>query len=70
MLDNDLEEIVKLEYPLIPGIQQKLRDTGALISAMSGSGPTVFGVFASREKAEKAAQHMKPYWCAVVETLV
>jgi 4-diphosphocytidyl-2C-methyl-D-erythritol kinase len=37
---------------------------------MSGSGPTVFGVFRNKEKAEKAATAMKPNWCRIVETLI
>jgi 4-diphosphocytidyl-2-C-methyl-D-erythritol kinase len=70
MLGNDLEEAVIRECPLISEIKQKLGEKGALIVAMSGSGPAVFGVFAGRKEAEKAARDMKPYWCAVVETLV
>jgi 4-diphosphocytidyl-2-C-methyl-D-erythritol kinase len=69
MLNNDLEEVVMGKYPVIPDIKQRLLKQGAMISAMSGSGPTVFGVFENKDKAEKAAKAMKPYSCWVVETL-
>jgi 4-diphosphocytidyl-2-C-methyl-D-erythritol kinase len=69
MLNNDLEQVVAERFPVILEIKQKLLGQGAAIAAMSGSGPTVFGVFENREKAEKAAGEMKPYSCWVVETL-
>ena len=41
-------------------------EKGAIISAMSGSGPTVFGVFEAEEKALSAAKEMGSNWCKVV----
>jgi 4-diphosphocytidyl-2C-methyl-D-erythritol kinase len=41
-----------------------------MLSAMTGSGSAVFGVFQNRKKAEKAAETMQPHWCKVVETLI
>jgi 4-diphosphocytidyl-2-C-methyl-D-erythritol kinase len=70
MLSNDFEEIVMGEYPAISEIKHKLVTMGAEASLMSGSGPTVFGVFKSREKAEKALAAMKPHWCRIVKTLI
>ncbi|MFZ5907881.1 MAG: 4-(cytidine 5'-diphospho)-2-C-methyl-D-erythritol kinase [Nitrospirota bacterium] len=70
MLDNDLESVVSGQYPVIKEIQARLLDEGAAVSAMSGSGPAVFGVFLSREAAVKAASAMKPDWCRIVETLI
>jgi 4-diphosphocytidyl-2-C-methyl-D-erythritol kinase len=69
-LSNDLEEVVMREYPAVREIKHKLTVTGAEVSAMSGSGPTVFGIFRDKKKAEKAAALMRPNWCRVVKTLV
>jgi len=44
-LHNDLERVTLQRYPLIAEIKQMLIESGALGSLMSGSGPTVFGVF-------------------------
>jgi 4-diphosphocytidyl-2-C-methyl-D-erythritol kinase len=69
MLVNDLETVVSDVYPEIAGIKAMLAEQGAVISAMSGSGPTVFGVFRSVEETVKASLNMKPYWCRAVKTL-
>jgi 4-diphosphocytidyl-2-C-methyl-D-erythritol kinase len=70
MLFNDFEDVIMREYPSVREIKKKLIEMGADVSLMSGSGPTVFGVFRSRETAEKALQAMGPHWCRIVETLV
>jgi len=69
MMKNDLELPVIREFQVIGEIKDKLLAMGAEASLMSGSGPTVFGVFNSREKAEDASEAMKPCWSRVVETL-
>jgi 4-diphosphocytidyl-2-C-methyl-D-erythritol kinase len=69
LLFNDLEEVVIREYPAVREIKQKLIEAGAEASLMSGSGPTVFGVFKSRGKAEKAFGVMRPNWCRIVQGL-
>ena len=70
MLFNDFEHVIMREYPSVGEIKNKLIEMGAEVSLMSGSGPTVFGVFRSREAAEKALQVVGPHWCRIVETLV
>jgi len=70
MLFNDLEEVVTGKYPVVREIKLRLIEEGAFFSAMSGSGPTVFGVYGSRETAEKAAGRMEPHLCRVVETRI
>jgi 4-diphosphocytidyl-2-C-methyl-D-erythritol kinase len=70
MLFNDLEEVVTGKYPVVTEIKHRLIEEGAFFSAMSGSGPSVFGVYGSRETAEKAAGRMDPHLCRVVETLI
>lgn len=69
MMKNDLELPVLREFQVIGEIKDRLLAMGAEASLMSGSGPTVFGVFNSREKAEDAAEAMRPFWSRVVETI-
>ncbi|MDF2871018.1 MAG: 4-diphosphocytidyl-2C-methyl-D-erythritol kinase [Anaerocolumna sp.] len=56
---NVLESVTINEYPVIGQIKEELTAFGAIVSMMSGSGPTVFGLFDSREKAEKAFFQLK-----------
>jgi len=44
-LANDLEAVTSKQYPEISGLKEMLKGAGALGTLMSGSGPTVFGVF-------------------------
>lgn len=51
---NVLETVTIPAYPVIEEIKDIMKQEGALTACMSGSGPTVFGLFDSREKAQKA----------------
>ena len=51
ILENDLETVTASHFPLIVNIKRHLLDVGAEGALMSGSGPSVFGVFKSRDKA-------------------
>ncbi|WP_099469282.1 4-(cytidine 5'-diphospho)-2-C-methyl-D-erythritol kinase [Konateibacter massiliensis] len=53
-MGNVLEDVTITEYPIIEEIKQFMRDNGALNAMMSGSGPTVFGIFNDYKKARKA----------------
>lgn len=53
-LHNDLEYVTVKRYPEIQRIKEELIDKGAEGALMSGSGPSVFGIFLNRERAEKA----------------
>ena len=44
-LGNVLEEVTVREYPVIEQIKNTMKEQGALNAIMSGSGPTVFGIF-------------------------
>ena len=55
-LGNVLETVTVKEYPVIEEIKELLRDMGAENALMSGSGPSVFGIFKERETAESAAR--------------
>jgi len=54
VLNNDLEKITIKEYPVIAEIKKLLLNYGAMASQMTGSGPTVFGIFPDRAVVEKA----------------
>jgi 4-diphosphocytidyl-2-C-methyl-D-erythritol kinase len=54
VLENDLEKVTTASFPIINTLKKLLVDAGAEGAIMSGSGPSVFGVFASQEKAESA----------------
>jgi 4-diphosphocytidyl-2-C-methyl-D-erythritol kinase len=56
--ENDLEEVVRERYPVIRGIKEYLEDSGAAKSSMSGSGPTVYGVFDQKPQAEEVARKL------------
>jgi len=57
-LHNDLEEVTAKQYPVIEEIKKMLVQNGALASRMTGSGPSVFGIFPDRPTAEKAISKM------------
>lgn len=54
VLNNDLEEFTSKEYPVISEIKKLLMSHGAMGSQMTGSGPTVFGLYADKATLEKA----------------
>ena len=56
---NVLETVTVPEHPVIDEIKKQMMASGAVIALMSGSGPTVFGIFDDEEKAKKACEDMK-----------
>lgn len=58
-LGNTLEEVTVKDYPVIDEIKQEMLRCGALGSLMSGSGPTVFGIFDDLKKAKAAYNVLK-----------
>lgn len=69
MIFNDLEDSVIDKYHIVADIKKILINNGAVISSMSGSGPTVFGVFNSVDEALRASENAGKNWCRVVKTL-
>lgn len=53
-LHNDLEQVTVTHYPVLGQIKKILSEAGAEGTLMSGSGPTVFGIFTDREKGAAA----------------
>lgn len=58
-MENVLETVTAKEYPEIEVIKKTMIECNALNSLMSGSGPTVFGLFESEEDAYKAKEKIK-----------
>jgi len=58
VLDNDLERVTAARFPIVETIKMCLMDAGAEGSLMSGSGPSVFGVFSSLNQARKARKSL------------
>jgi len=56
LLENDLETVTAVRYPVIRSIKRVLVEAGAEGALMSGSGPSVFGVFRSEEAAGRAKE--------------
>ena len=67
-MGNVLETVTVAEYPIIDKIKKQMKDCGALVSMMSGSGPTVFGIFDSTEAANDAAEIFKKEFKQVIVT--
>ena len=59
LLWNDLEGVVSHKYPQIEGMKKMLLSAGALGALMTGSGPTVFGLFSGKREAEKAFKKLE-----------
>lgn len=55
-LKNDLEKVTLAFHPFLHQIKEFLQSCGASGALMSGSGPTIFGIFATEEKARKAKE--------------
>ena len=58
-MGNVLERVTVEEYPVIEKIKEMMKENGALNAMMSGSGPTVFGLYSDKRMAKEAAQKIK-----------
>lgn len=58
-LGNVLETVTIKEYPVIAQIKEKIKELGAVNALMSGSGPTVFGIFINPKAAEHAYEELR-----------
>lgn len=58
-MGNVFEEGIIRRYPVIQKIKEIMEENGALRAMMSGSGPTVFGIFDSRAKMQNAKAALK-----------
>ncbi len=67
---NDLEAVVSAEYPVIADLRERLMELGALGACMTGSGPTVFGLFGDDLSAGEAYRKVKEEgnWASYLST--
>ena len=63
---NVLEPVTERAHPVIGDYRARLRSYGAFCAMMSGSGPTVFGLFAQ----ERAAEHAAEEFCTETDAAV
>ena len=56
---NVLEDVTAPSRPIIGEMERDMKKMGALCSIMSGSGPTVFGIFDDESSARKCRNHMR-----------
>lgn len=70
-LENIMEEPIIEEYPIIKEIKENMLASGALGTLMSGSGPTVFGLYEDEHSITQAKQKLleiidKVYICKTI----
>lgn len=58
-MGNVLETVTISVHPEIETLKRRIRELGAVNSLMSGSGPTVFGIFLSEQASEFACEQLK-----------
>jgi len=71
-VENDLGAVALKRLPNLKGILDDLRSAGALTQGISGSGPTLFGLFVSKEAAREAGLRLRRTfrgWLAVARGL-
>ena len=72
---NVFEDVLPRKYERVFEIKRTLLDLGAMTASMTGSGPTVFGIFHDENRAKEAAQVLKreftaTYCCKNIHTPV
>ena len=67
-IENDFERVVFPEYPELREVKRVLEREGARYASLSGSGSTLYGLFASSKEARAAAERMITAGHAAVAT--
>lgn len=58
-MGNVLQNVTETEYPVITQIKEEMIKGGAINAMMSGSGPTVFGLFTNPQAAQNAYERLR-----------
>lgn len=58
-IENDFEQVVFPKYPELREVKRVLERAGAVYASLSGSGSAIYGLFASRKTAVKAAAKLR-----------
>lgn len=58
-MENVFQPGIEREYPVVREIREFMEEQGAVKALMSGSGPTVFGIFDSEELVNQAAEALR-----------
>lgn len=58
-MGNVLEKVTIEDYPVIEEIKNVMKENGAINAMMSGSGPTVFGIYKERKQAKAAGEKIR-----------
>jgi 4-diphosphocytidyl-2-C-methyl-D-erythritol kinase len=67
-IENDFERVVFPKYPELIKVKRVLEDAGALYASLSGSGSAIYGLFASKPSAAKAAARLRKAGTSAVAT--
>lgn len=67
-IENDFEQVVFSEYPELRKVKRALEREGALYASLSGSGSATYGLFRSRQAAEKVAARLRKNGIQAVAT--
>lgn len=65
---NLLENVVLQKHPVVKSIKQQVAKSGAQVTLMSGSGPTVYGIYEEEAVARKAVEALRRYGNEVILT--